>query len=343
MNEVARFFLFFRGSGLSTKQVDDLKLQVQGDYTRFAEARALALRLSSNKAEESNDNYYAQDGYYDEDFNEYYDDGWHQDYSYDDGGHWWYDQHDGEDGEWILDYEDDSNDMYWQQQSWYEDQWHYYDENAEYDKEESVPVNAEDNTDDTKTEKEEYYGGKGQTNDGCFNCGSKWHRVKDCPMAPQHKGQHHQSHGGKGKGFSGQRKGKGKGKVWRWRPYGKGKGKSKTKGKYGKGKGKSKKGYGGNSWYATGIRGGLNISDGIPDASTKKTEGEKSKVQEYQIHTPPDENYMTFQKTASSSMDNAMETPLEKTEKKHLTAFNFAFNFYESADYFMVKGEKRRG
>ena len=256
MNEVARFFLFFRGSGLSTKQIDDLKLQVQGDYTRFVEARALALRLSSNKAEESNENYYAYDGYYDEDSHDYHNSSWYQDDGYDDG-YWWYDQDEDEEGEWVLDYDEDPEHAYWQQ-SWYDDSsWYYYEEPNENEKDDNV-------TEENKTEKEEYYGGKGHTNDGCFNCGSKWHRVKDCPMAPQQKG-HQQSHGGKGKGYSNYSKGKSKGKTWRWRPFGKGKGKSKGKfGKNkGKGKGKSKKGYGygGGNWYASKSSRGLDIAD----------------------------------------------------------------------------------
>ena len=137
-----------------------------------------------------------------------------------------------------------------------------------------------------------------------------------------------------------------KGKTWRWRPFGKGKGKSKGKfGKSkGKGKGKSKKGYGygGGSWYASKPSRGLDIADGIPDGSTKKTEAAKHVVQEFQIHTPPEENYIAFQRSTTSSTENVAEAT-EKLEKKHLTAFNFAFNFYEAMDYFMVKGEKRRG
>lgn len=53
MNEVAKFFLFFENSGLSGKQIDDIKLQVGGDYTRFADARSLALRLASKKTEDA--------------------------------------------------------------------------------------------------------------------------------------------------------------------------------------------------------------------------------------------------------------------------------------------------
>ena len=73
MNEVARFFLFFKGSGLSSKQVDDIKLQVAGDYTRFAEARTLALRLSTNKSESDGyDAFYHEEYQYGEENNETY-------------------------------------------------------------------------------------------------------------------------------------------------------------------------------------------------------------------------------------------------------------------------------
>ena len=51
---------------------------------------------------------------------------------------------------------------------------------------------------------------------------------------------------------------------------------------------------------------------------------------------------MAFQRSTVSSTENVAEVT-EKLEKKHLTAFNFAFNFYEAMDYFMVQGEKRRG
>ena len=32
MNDIAKFYLFFKDSGLSNKTVDNIKLQVQGDY-----------------------------------------------------------------------------------------------------------------------------------------------------------------------------------------------------------------------------------------------------------------------------------------------------------------------
>ena len=45
VNDVGRFYLFFKNSGLSNRDIDSIKLQVNGDYTRYQDARALALRL----------------------------------------------------------------------------------------------------------------------------------------------------------------------------------------------------------------------------------------------------------------------------------------------------------
>ena len=49
LNEVGKFFLWFKNAGIPAKTVDDIKLQVSGDYSRFQDARSLALRLSPNR------------------------------------------------------------------------------------------------------------------------------------------------------------------------------------------------------------------------------------------------------------------------------------------------------
>ena len=49
LNEVGKFYLFFKNANLTTKFVDDIKLQLQGDLRRFQEARSLALRLITRK------------------------------------------------------------------------------------------------------------------------------------------------------------------------------------------------------------------------------------------------------------------------------------------------------
>ena len=138
-------------------------------------------------------------------------------------------------------------------------------------------------------------------------------------------------HGYKGKGNFG----------WRWRPF-RSKGKGKGKGKYKeKGKGKSY----GKHWYASTlptVPRGLNTSQANPDASTTLTS--TTRPQEYNISTPPDEEVCMTRSTSSTDPAEGQEPPAaNQADKKHLGAFSFAFNFYEAADYFAVRGEKRRG
>eukprot|EP00435_Cladocopium_sp_Y103_P052779 s971_g16.t1 len=351
MNEVARFFLFFKNSGLSTKQVDDIKLQVAGDFTRFAEARALAPRLSSNKQDNENmDNYYAQDY-----FQDYDDESFHgewmdeESYSHDDYDHSWWADYDGyyDEGEWVLDY-DDGADAYYQQ-FWDDEHWSQGEEPHSQSSNDQI---NNDKTSDKASEQpaEEYYGGKGQSNDGCFVCGYKWHRAKDCPMSNNKGFGKGSSSGktyakGKGKpGFSGE----GKGKFWRWRPFRKGKGKGKGhfgRGKYGGGKGCGKR-----HWFAqpSTVRRGLDIKDGIPDGSTRTSTASAS-AQKFVIHTPPsDHDNAKFVRTTTANTASGEEhqhQTIPQSEKKHLNAFSFTFNYnyYETAEYFAVRGEKRRG
>jgi hypothetical protein len=346
MNEVARFFLFFKHSGLSSKQVDDIKLQVAGDFTRFAEARALALRLSSNKQDNENmDSYYAQDYHQDYVTEDNYGD-WMENETYDyEDGHdyaWWADYDAYDEGEWILDY-DDTADAYYQQY-WDEEYW-----DAQEEEQTAGSTGDPEKTSDKTSEHaaEEYYGGKGQGNDGCFVCGSKWHRAKDCPMSNNNKGSGKGSNFGKsfGKGKGKPSFGKGKGKFWRWRPFRKGKGKGK--GHFGRGKFGGGKSFGKRHWFAqpTSVRPGLNIVDGIPDSSTR-TSNASASAQEFAIHTPPsDLEGPKFVRISTANTDSGEEhqQAVAQNEKKHLNAFSFAFNFYEAADYFAVRGEKRRG
>ena len=186
----------------------------------------------------------------------------------------------------------DESDGYW----WYDDgdQWRewngwneYWTEDAGDQKPaEETPTASTDQPrqqDSTAEVTEEFYGNKGKGgnfNDGCFTCGSKWHRAADCPM----------SSGGKGKGYpsSGKSNYKGYGKRWSYNPKGKGKG--KFKGKYRpKGKGKGKKGYGKWHGWTSSSRGGLDIAEGIPDSSTRT-----SRFQEFNIATPPEAEVIAF-------------------------------------------------
>ncbi|CAK9112561.1 Integrase catalytic domain-containing protein [Durusdinium trenchii] len=51
LKDLGKFFPWFKKSGLPSKTVDDIKLQVAGDETRFNDARALALCINPNRRE----------------------------------------------------------------------------------------------------------------------------------------------------------------------------------------------------------------------------------------------------------------------------------------------------
>ena len=87
------------------KVVDDIKLQIGGDYQRFGEARQLALRLSPNRSEHDQADVFHTQSYYENE--ELYGD----DYDYDG----WYDYY--QDDEEAWDYYMDESDGYW----WYDD------------------------------------------------------------------------------------------------------------------------------------------------------------------------------------------------------------------------------
>ena len=52
LNDIQQFCLLFMNSGLSTKQIDDIKFQIHGAYRRNTHVRSLALRLAPDKAED---------------------------------------------------------------------------------------------------------------------------------------------------------------------------------------------------------------------------------------------------------------------------------------------------
>ena len=245
LNNVGRFFLFFHNSGLGTKTINDVKLQVGGDYNRFADARQLALRLSPNRHNEGAEIFY-QDGTYD------------QDECFDPDGDWW---------------------AYYKDDGWYGDEEPGTSATVRspgtmslrMEKKARRTTLALASTTARKVE-------KGKDQDGWFNCGSQWHQVADCPLACKSKSKGKGNYW-KGKGFGGKTKSKG----WSssWRPSYKGSYKGKKgfgKGKYGK---TGKKGYGRfgkGSWFSSATSEdsaiwmttrGLDIADGIADSSAK--------------------------------------------------------------------------
>ena len=227
LNDVAKFYLFFRGSGLPYKFVEDIKLQLQGDLRRYQEARVLALRLITKK-DDSGELYYEE-----AEPNNFVDDGWESNSWTDEG---W---------SWVEDTSPSHHADYWQDGDYHNELYHdgayYYDEDydAWYDggswdaEPQGDPETA--STADAENEVSENYPMKGKSGKGpgCSICGSRWHASSSCPV-----GANSSYGGGKGKGkpkgFGAPSGGKGKFRK------GAGKGKSKGKGKWtprGKGKG----------------------------------------------------------------------------------------------------------
>ena len=210
-------------SGLPQKHQDDLRLQVQGDMSRFHEIRALAVRLSHrvDKVTTSGDVFYGE----------------HEDEGYEEVDDW-YGWTDAEDYDYW-------SDAWWTDGQWgSEDPW--YEEDEEFYEAEEFPwqgdpasepgYQGEDQSTSapSTTDPDGVYGagggrGKGYgSGSGCFICGSKWHLAADCPVKGSSSSS---SFGGKGKGKF--RKGKSKGKS-------KGKGKYKSRPSKGRGKGWAK-------------------------------------------------------------------------------------------------------
>ncbi|CAE8589046.1 unnamed protein product, partial [Polarella glacialis] len=243
MNDTGKTYFFLRGSGLGDKIIEDIKLQMRGDMSRYQEIRTLVLKLAraNDKDKETLNMYQDQTDFnyklnLDETNGNYY-------------GSW----HDPTTGE-IIEYDygaNTSDDMY------------YGDYDCVYDGEYSDYDGAGYDDDwygDDGWQDEVYHGpdkgqrqrlwcqGKGPSGGsasgiGCATCGSRWHSSLDCPLNDPSKGDQ-----GKGKGFG---KGWSKG-FGKYRPsFGSGKGYGKYSGGYGKsygksyGKGKFKGGYGG--------------------------------------------------------------------------------------------------
>ena len=339
LNDVGKFFLWFKNSGLPSKTVDDIKLQVAGDYTRFNDARALALRINPNRREpddaqilyEENDESYG-------DYDAYYQD-WGDDYEAEDS--WWYGYEEADEGEWV--YEEYANDEnYYENHDASDESW------QEVDLEAGMTSGSASDSNVSGEYNEAYYKGKGNgSEDGCFNCGSKFHRVRDCPLGKgkNKKGSHNYKGKGKSKGF------------WRWRPNfkGKSKGKSKhpwrSKGK-GKGKGFGRKGH----YYAYQEednykpRGGLSISEGIPDASTPQEVATSSKevkttkkAESFVIHTSSeDEDFKKPTEGYSGQPEYTTKDHYDKKLKMNFMVFNMKKEETQMS-YHTIHGQERYG
>lgn len=356
LNEVGKFFLWFKNAGIPAKTVDDIKLQVAGDYNRFQDARALALRLSPNR-EHDNEIFYGETEGENHQYDEYGDDP----YFYDED--WWY----GYGG-----YEEDYDDWWDYDEGWYDyndDEYYWQDNGGDHEehRQSAAPEGEPTTTSGPADEAQgDFYKGKGKGGDeGCFNCGSKWHMARDCPLG---RGDHGKGSDRSGKGKSkgkygyggGYRKGKGKSgfRPWSKGRYGKGKGKGKF-GKSGKGKGKSR------FWYTNYKSQGLDIDGAMPNSSTETTSkatnvktstsvhfAADDKTERYFIHTSSEEEDFTFMKRSAAASSRGAEgegeTDRSTLPRSHTTAFNFAmFHAKEMKEnrenYFNVRGAQRHG
>ena len=345
LNDVGKFFLWFRGSGLPSKTIDDIKLQVNGDFTRFNDARALALRITPNK-ENHQDIFYGQDedSWWqdpDEHYYQYYEDD--ENYYEDDSYDWWYGYEEEADGEWTYEYEEN-----------YDTDWNGDGDGSTWPEPPTTEADAGATSSNAEF-KEEYYKGKGKGgHDGCFNCGSKWHMARDCPMA-------------KGGQKGGGKQGRG---TWRavWRPRSKGKGKGKFRKGFGKGKGK--KGKGKNHWFSGSANkesaGNMNLDfrEGVPDHTTSMTmpsqrmlfRNNTSKTggripEKHIIHTSSEEDdFMSMRRPLASTTSSTtaatevnQEEETSKPSKQHSFNFPTFHNSIVDGQYFAVRGEKRYG
>ena len=350
LNDVGKFFLWFKHSGMSTKVIDDIKLQVGGDYNRFQDARTLALRMSPNRSDRDDTTIFYEDNL-EESYNDNYgyDDSWNQDQ--------WHGYEATEEGEWVY----ETDDTYYQDwseeadewQNFYEDEtpWNYEEPwTSSYEAETQPTTSGAAKTEETFADQETYYKGKGKSKDGCFNCGSKWHQVRDCPMKSEKgKGHAYQSKGkfgGKGKGFRGR---------WTWRPSswkGKGKGKFGYRGGFKGGfKGKSKKGH----WFMTETSGPtsertLNVQDGNIQVLGTTDRIDRSHTPEaFIIHSSSEDDIMKVRRAyAATSANEATSSEEPATAQKQTKNFdtatwNFMFLAGEACSYFQVRGQERKG
>ena len=333
INAVARTFLYFRGSQLPQRHVDDILMQIHGDLSRFQEARTLALRLAHRQNLDHQANFEQTEHHYI---------GEADDWSWPDES--WSDQSAWYAGEWP-DYEEyydvyDGDEYYDIGDSWPED---FTTEGNEAN---TTTNEATDDTPDQNT----YY--KKNVGLGCTICGSKWHESGVCPMSSTNygKGKGKSKYGsfGKGKGKHWKGKGKGKGKKgfrpWRSRPFGKGKGYGRSF--YDDFENEADGGYWSNDYFISGqerallqlhhARTGLQV-----DMEQKTSAGNLSKT----VTDPPtkkayDEVFSFGKKitAAASSSGEKNEASAKVTKTLSLPVIH-----EQSTVYHQVRGQKRRG
>ena len=100
---------------------------------------------------------------------------------------------------------------------------------------------------------------------------------------------------------------------------------------------------------------GLDITDGIADSSTKMRKQTTSTAKEFVIHTSSEEQeeILKLKKTETDVKHNEMKnnendgedtgSSSQRSKKTHSVAFNFVSSFFDILEYFVVRGQKRRG
>ncbi|CAE7420861.1 RE2 [Symbiodinium natans] len=347
VNEVAKFYLFFRNSGLPAKLIEDIKLQVQGDMRRFIEAKTLALRLV-NRGTDAGAELYVEENWNDEN---YFAEDWDEYDWTEDGWSWAEDFYQDESQEYDEDFW--PPDEGWESGgNW--DSWSGYGDDADDTSASAVSgggglqaAASERDGDGNVVEGNYPVKGKGK-GIGCSICGSRWHTAPSCPVNNSGSGS------GKGSGF---------------RPY-KGKGYGSSKG-FGKGK-KGKKGKGKSRWTPRGKgssgRKGYGYYGYVAEKTLRSCFGEprqltppvKTKAVHFQLDADDEVPVIALGGVkaiaTTEKSDNEEPNGSDPTATSSSTAsgtsnpvvkrldFSFATSIYsDHAAFHTVKGEKRRG
>ena len=336
INPVARTYLYLKSSGLSTKAVDDLLLQVHGDMRRFEEIRTLLLRMAHRSLDGhgSNPTLHYEEYKMDDDasswsmVSDYWmEDPWYDSYYYDemDPLQVWYEDL-WYDGDWQQgDHHEEGEG--WQDQAWYESGW----DDLPAGEEEGNGVEGTGQDDESFDYYKGKNKGKGSMGLGCATCGSKWHNTHSCPM-----GDSSWKAKGSGKGFGKSGKGKkGYGK------YGKGKGKGKGYGKrkgpsFGQRKGYGKRGYWMDNENYMGASATRHSKIGL--SFTKEPESPVSKERTVLVDSPDKNEFLLGERRVRFE-----EKKENKTDDEDLTVKTKRLNFpqVENAENFhMVRGRR---
>ena len=333
INAVARTFLYFRGSQLPQRHVDDILMQIHGDLSRFQEARTLALRLAHRQNVDNQANFEQTEHHYI---------GEADDWSWSDES--WMDQSAWYAGEWP-DYEEyydayDGDEYYDIAESWPEE---YTTEGNEAN---STPNDQTEDAPDQNT----YY--KKNIGLGCTICGSKWHESGVCPMSSTNygKGKGKSKFGsfgkGKGKHWKGKGKGKGKKGFRPWRPRFSGKGKGYGRSYYDDFENEADGGYWSNDYFISGqerallqlhhARTGLQV-----DMEQKTSVGNPIRTTSNPPTKKPYDEVFSFGKKITAAASSSEEK--NETSAKVNKTLSFPVIHEQSTVYHQVRGQKRRG